>query len=65
MSQTTYTKIPWLSKTNVLLLKDDVGRSKPSAYSLPQREFIYGKPLDRDAEDAKQGFLNRKKILYF
>lgn len=63
MSQTTYTKIPWLSKTNVLLLKDDVGKAKPSAYSLPKREFIYGRPLDRDPEDAKQGFLNKRILL--
>lgn len=39
--------IPPYSKTkeNPLLLKDDVGKPKPSTYNLPQDEFIYGKAL--------------------
>lgn len=35
-------------------MKDDVGRSKPSAYSLPPVEYTYGKPLERDEEGAKE-----------
>jgi hypothetical protein len=27
--------MPWEKPTNPVLLKDDVGRSKPSAYNLP------------------------------
>jgi hypothetical protein len=28
-------KLPWEVPSNPVLLKDDVGKSKPSAYSLP------------------------------
>lgn len=31
-------------KTNVLLLKDDVGRAKPSTRNLPDDSFAFGKP---------------------
>lgn len=55
LSQSSYSKVPWLSNTNTLLVKDDVGRAKPSTYDLPERRFIYGKPLDRDPENAKEG----------
>jgi hypothetical protein len=37
---------------NHLLLKDDVGRSKPTTRDLPYEEFIYGRPERRDAENA-------------
>ena len=40
---------------NHLLLKDDVGRSKPTTRYLPEESFIYGKPEIRDPEDASQG----------
>jgi len=30
-------------KTNVLLVKDDVGRSKPNTRDLPSDQFAYGK----------------------
>ena len=36
---------PWNRTANTLLLKDDVGRSKPSVFDLPNQGFIYGKPL--------------------
>ena len=55
LSQSSYTKVPWLSNTNTLLVKDDVGHAKPSCYDLPARQFIYGRPLDRDPEGAKEG----------
>ena len=37
---------------NVLLVKDDVGRAKPSTRSLPGTEFTYGKYVVHDPEDA-------------
>jgi hypothetical protein len=47
---------PWNRKnTNSLLTKDDVGKSKPSTYNLPGKDFTYGKALDRDLEGAKDG----------
>ena len=36
-------------------MKDDVGKPKPSAFNLPPLGFVYGKPLDRDNEGAKEG----------
>ena len=38
---------------NPLLVKDDVGRAKPSTFTLPSNEFIYGRPDKKDPEDAK------------
>ncbi|CAD8174727.1 unnamed protein product [Paramecium pentaurelia] len=40
--------------TNPLLMKDDVGKSKPSTYNLPNQDFVYGQPLARDKEGAKE-----------
>ena len=40
---------------NHLLLKDDVGKSKPTTRALPQPEFIYGRPEIRDKEGATDG----------
>lgn len=37
---------------NILLAKDDVGRSKPSARELPPSEFAYGKAAKPDPEGA-------------
>jgi hypothetical protein len=31
-------------KTNMLLVKDDVGRAKPTTRDLPQNNFAFGKP---------------------
>ena len=55
LNQSSVSKIPWLNNTNTLLVKDDVGRAKPSTYDLPHRRFVYGRPLDRDIENAKEG----------
>ena len=52
---------PWNKSNNPLLSKDDVGRGKPSSYNLPENHFVYGKPLPRDEEGAKEGKI-RKKI---
>lgn len=43
--------------TNHLLLKDDVGHSKPTTRDLPHNKFTYGKPEIRDPEDASAGTL--------
>ncbi|CAK60859.1 unnamed protein product (macronuclear) [Paramecium tetraurelia] len=40
--------------TNPLLMKDDVGKSKPSTFNLPNQDFVYGQPLARDKEGAKE-----------
>ena len=42
-------------KQNVLLVKDDVGRPKPTTRRLPKGAFTFGKPEIRDAEDASKG----------
>jgi hypothetical protein len=39
---------------NALLVKDDVGRAKPSTRALPGPGFTYGKDVVHDAEDAGQ-----------
>jgi hypothetical protein len=39
---------------NILLLKDDVGRPKPSTRRLPAESFTYGKPVHRDPDGVKQ-----------
>ena len=31
-------------RTNALLVKDDVGKAKPSTRSLPNEDFAFGKP---------------------
>ena len=42
-------------KSNVLLVKDGVGKSKPCTRRLPGTSFTFGKPEIRDPEDAGQG----------
>ena len=39
--------------TNYMLVKDDVGRSKPFTHCLPKQDHYYGTPIPRDAEDAQ------------
>lgn len=34
---------------NILLLKDEVGKPKPTTRTLPNSSFRYGKPLNRDS----------------
>ena len=43
------------STYNHLLLKDDVGRPKPSTRTLPHNRHTYGKPEIRDKEGVGQG----------
>jgi hypothetical protein len=40
---------------NVLLVKDDVGKSKPTTRRMPPSQFTFGKPEIRDNEDAQAG----------
>ena len=42
-------------RTNVLLVKDDVGKAKPSTRALPGDTFTFGRPENRDAETAADG----------
>ena len=42
------------NSANPLLMKDDIGRGKPTTYVLPKGEFTYGKSLTRDKEGAKE-----------
>ena len=39
-------------KTNYLIIKDDVGKSKPTTRSLPPIDFVYGKA---DKSKSKEG----------
>jgi len=41
-----------INKKNTLLVKDDVGRSKPATRDLPPEGFTYGKADRRDSENA-------------
>lgn len=34
---------------NVLLVKDNVGKAKPSTYNLPDINFAYGKCFDEES----------------
>lgn len=42
-------------KSNVLLVKDDVGKAKPTTRNLPKEEFVFGKGnrFDESAADGK------------
>ena len=40
--------------TNTLLVKDDVGRAKPSTRDLPPNTFSYGKAAVPDPEGVSQ-----------
>lgn len=43
------------NKRNYLLVKDDIGRAKPTVRQLPKDGFTYGKPDIKDHEDAGIG----------
>ena len=43
-------------KTNILLVRDDVGRAKPTTRTLPDQDFAFGKPeILPDRETVRQG----------
>lgn len=39
---------------NPILVRDDVGKSKPTCYNLPPEEFAYGRPDNPDFEGARE-----------
>jgi hypothetical protein len=39
---------------NVILVKDDVGKAKPTCYDLPSEEFAFGRPDNPDFEGARE-----------
>lgn len=39
---------------NPLLVRDDVGKAKPSCYDLPGERFAYGRPGNHDVEGARE-----------
>ena len=41
-----------LSKKNILLVKDDVGKSKPCTVALPKSDHTYGKPDTKEKYGA-------------
>jgi len=45
-----------INPKNVLLVKDDVGKAKPSTFDLPGPEFAYGLRGPDDQEGAGIGF---------
>jgi len=48
-----------LKQTNYMMVKDDVGRSRPSTWNLPQEEnFKYGKKVKND----RRGVYARKNL---
>lgn len=40
--------------TNLLLVRDDVGRPKPTCFNLPDHQFSYGRPGNQDSEGARE-----------
>ena len=46
---------------NVLLVKDDVGKSKPSTRDLPPESFSFGKSAGKDEEGAAEGGTDLRK----
>ena len=50
----------------MLLVRDDVGKAKPSTSNLPSGDFTYGKVLPRDREGAALGKINKlTRIIQF
>ena len=52
-------------KQNILLVKDDVGKPKPTTRRLPGNQFMFGKPEIRDPEDAGQGKQSKHIVANF
>jgi len=40
--------------TNVILVRDDVGKAKPSCFNLPSENFAYGHPGNQDLEGCRE-----------
>ena len=41
-----------ISRRNILLLKDDIGKSKPCSFKLPPNGFAFGRAENKDYEGA-------------
>lgn len=41
-----------ISRRNILLLKDDIGKSKPCSFKLPPNDFAFGRAENKDYEGA-------------
>ena len=41
------------NKNNILLVKDDIGKAKPTTHKLPGNSHIYGKPDIKDNHGAR------------
>ena len=39
---------------NVLLIRDEVGKAKPSVYRLPKGDFAFGKAEEKDGGNCAQ-----------
>ena len=37
---------------NPLLVRDTVGKKRPTVYELPPEDHVYGKKIDRDPEEC-------------
>jgi hypothetical protein len=37
---------------NPLLVRDTVGKNRPTVYDLPGEDHVYGKKIDRDPEEC-------------
>ena len=49
------------SSNNVLIMKDDIGKSKPATRNLPAEGHCYGKAIPRDPVGVQQRkFYNRQ-----
>jgi hypothetical protein len=45
-------------RTNALLVKDDVGRAKPSTRALPREDFAFGKPAGPKTDESAADVTN-------
>ncbi len=50
---------------NTLLLKDDIGKAKPTARDLPPAEFTYGQPIFKETDGVDKRMNKTWSILTF
>lgn len=46
------------AKKNILLVKDDIGKAKPTTRKMPPDTFTFGKAERRDPEGVRAGKFN-------
>ena len=44
----------WNNTGNILLHRDDVGKSKPPTFTLPDEEFVYGRNKSQPRIEVKE-----------